>query len=73
MYWAARGPIGDAAQRIIAHRRGHIISIADADGFFGKLRDRIQTLVRTHRQNPDNVHLLVSTAKRFVADHGSPY
>ena len=69
MYWAARGPIGDAAQRIIAHRRGHIISIADADGFFGKLGDRIQTLARTHRQNPDNVQLLVSTAKRFVTDH----
>lgn len=35
-YWTARGPIGDIGQRIIAHRRGHVISIADADEFFGK-------------------------------------
>lgn len=68
-YWAAHGVIEDSAQRIIAHRRGQIVSIADADSFFGKLRDQIRTLARTNRQDPDNIHLLVSTAKRFAADH----
>ncbi len=69
MYWAARDPLSDAAQRIVNHRRGQIVSIADADDFFGKLRDQVQTLAQTHRQNPRNVDLLVSTAKRFAADH----
>ena len=68
MYWAAQGSIGDTAQRIVAHRRGHVVPIADADGFFGGLRDQIRTLARTQRQDPDNIHLLVNTAKRFAAD-----
>ena len=69
MYWAARDPLGDAAQRIVNHRGGQVVSIADADDFFGKLRDQVQTLAQTHRHNPRNVDLLVSTAKRFAADH----
>ncbi len=68
MYWAARGPLGDAAQRIVKHRAGQIVSIVDADDFFAKLRDHVQTLAQTHRENPRNVDLLVSTAKRFAAD-----
>ena len=66
---AARDPLGDAAQRIVNHRGGQVVSIADADAFFGKLRDQVQTLAQTHRHNPRNVDLLVSTAKRFAADH----
>lgn len=69
MYWATRGPVGDAAQRIIAHRRGQLVSITDADEFFGDLKDQVHTLTRTQRQIPENVDLLVSTAKRFAAHH----
>ena len=67
-YWAAHGPLEDAAQRIVTHRRGQIVSIPDADSFFGNLDDQVQTLARTHRRNPDNVDLLVATTKRLVAD-----
>ena len=69
MYWAVRGQVGDVAKRIIAHRKGEVVPITDADDFFGKLRDQLQTLARTHRQHPDNVDLLVSTAKRLAAHH----
>ena len=68
-YWAARGPLGDAAQRIVTHRRGQVVSIPDADSFFGNLDDQVRTLARSHRRNPDNVDLLVATTKRFAADY----
>ena len=67
LFWATRGIIGDTAHRIVTHRKGHVVRTADADAFFCKLRDQIQTLARTHRQNPANVQLLVSSTKRFTA------
>ena len=67
LFWATRGPIGDTAHRMVTHRKGQVVRIADADDFFCKLRDQLQTLVRTHRQHPDNVQLLISSTKRFAA------
>ena len=67
LFWAARGAIGDTAHRMVTHRNGHVVPIADADDFFCKLRDQVQTLARTHRQNPAHVQLLVSSTKRFAA------
>ena len=67
LFWAARGPLGDAGKQIIALRDGHVVPIADADDFLGKLRDQVQTLARTHRQDPRSVDLLVNSTKRFVA------
>ena len=66
-FWAARGQLGGPAQKIVAHRGGHVIPIADADDFFGRLRDQVQTLARTHRQDPRSVDLLVKSTKRFAS------
>ena len=66
LFWAARGEPEDAARRIVEQRRGHLVPIVDADEFFGKLRDRVRTLVRTRRQEPRSVELLVNGAKRFA-------
>ena len=67
LFWAARGPLGNTARSIVAFRDGRVVPIADADDFLGKLRDHVQTLARTHRQDPRNVDLLVNSTKRFVA------
>jgi len=67
MFWAARGKIGDQASKLIAQRAGQIVTIADADSFFSRVRDRVQTLQKTHRQNPRSVDLLVASTKRFLA------
>ena len=67
LFWAVRGEPGDAARRIVEQRRGYFVPIEGADEFFGKLRDRVQTLVQTRRRDPRNVELLVNVAKRFVA------
>ena len=66
LFWAVRGEPGDAARRIVEERRGRFVPIGDADEFFGKLRDRVQTLVQTRRRDPRSVELLVNVAKRFV-------
>jgi SIR2-like domain len=66
-YWAARGEPGAGAQEIIAHRRAKVMPIPDADGFFSGLSQRVQTLDRTHRQNPLSIELLVASAKRYLA------
>ena len=67
LFWAACGELEDAAQRIVGQRRGHVVPIVDANEFFSKLRDRVQTLVRTRRRDPRSVELLVNSAKWFVA------
>ena len=67
LFWAARGPLGNVAKKIVALRDGHVIPIADADAFLGQLRDQVRTLARTHRQDPRSIDLLVNSTKRFAA------
>ena len=67
LFWAARGQLGDAGKTIVAHRGGHVVPIGDADDFLGRLRDQVQTLARTHRQDPRSVDLLVNSTKRFAS------
>lgn len=66
-FWASRGEPSEAAKELIQHRAGSTIQIADADSFFVQLRDRVETLSRTHRPNPRSIQLIVSSAKRFLA------
>lgn len=67
LFWAARGQLSDVGKKIVVHRSGHVVPISDADNFFGKLRDQVQTLSRTHRQDSKSVALLVNSTKRFVS------
>ena len=66
MFWTALGRPGMHAAELIKHRDGRLVSIADANGFFTGIRDRIETLGRTHRRNPQSVVLLVNSAKRYL-------
>ncbi len=67
MFWAARGNLGGGAQELVEHRRGRVIPIPDADGFFSSLSQRIETLEQSQRQNPLSIELMVNSAKRFLA------
>ena len=67
VYWAARGGLGGGAQELVAHRGARVISITDADTFFGSVRQRVETLAQAQRQNPLSIELLVSSAKRFLS------
>ena len=66
MFWAARGELGAGAEELIAHRKGIQISIADADKFLVEIRNRVETLARTHRQNLQSINLLISSTKRYL-------
>ena len=66
LFWATRGDLADGAEGIVRHRRGRVISIAEADAFFPALLQRVETLQQTHRQNPLSIELLVNSAKRFL-------
>ena len=68
MFWTALGAPGTVAEELIAHRKGHLITIENADSFFVKIRDYIETLARTHRKNPRSIDLLVNSAKRYIAE-----
>jgi hypothetical protein len=67
VFWAARGPLRSGAEELVNHRRARVISITDADTFFSALRQRVETLEASQRQNPMSIELLVNSAKRFLA------
>ena len=53
--------------RLIQQRRGSVIPIADANGFFSIVHEYVQTLADTHRPNPDSIELLVTTTKQYLS------
>lgn len=67
IYWATRSDLKEVASKLAHHRGAKIIRIADANSFFRDLRDRVETLERVRKVNPQSVELAVTTAKRFLA------
>ena len=67
IFWATRGQLGSGAEEITNHRRARVIVISDADKFFTDLKQRVETLEQTQRQNPLGIELLVNSTKRFLA------
>jgi hypothetical protein len=66
-YWAVRGRIGDGAEQLIDHRRATTVDITDADSFFTRIRERVETLTQSRRSNPAGIELLINSAKRYLA------
>jgi phosphoserine phosphatase len=67
VYWTARSKLTSGAQALADHRGARVIQISDADKFFTALRERVETLAQSHRQNPLSVDLLTGSAKRYLA------
>lgn len=66
-YWVARGELGSGAADLVRHRQASVLQVVGADEFFASLSQRVGTLERSDRQNPQSTELLVNTAKRFLA------
>ncbi len=66
-YWTTRNNLNNGADAIVENKRAKVICIANADDLFATLKQRIDTLEKTHRQNPLSTELLVSSAKRYLA------
>ena len=67
-FWVARGSPQEAAAQLVAHRGASVVPIANAGGFFDDLANRVEVIARSHRQSPQNIDLLVSTAKQLLSD-----
>lgn len=67
IYWATRSELKGSAEELAKHRGAKIVQIADANGFFRDLQDRVATLEKVRRVNPRSVELTVASAKRFLA------
>ena len=67
VFWATHGTPHSNAAELIAHRGGNLVPITDADSFFETIRNHVETLTQTHKQNPRSVDLLVSSTKRYLS------
>ncbi len=67
-YWASRGKLTDEADRLVTQRAGEVISIDDADCFFGRLAELVSTLKDSKRQHPGSVEAAVALTKRYLSD-----
>lgn len=66
--WAHRGKLTDEADRLAKQRAAEIITIDDADGFFGRLADLVLALRDSKRQHSASVDAAVALTKRYLAD-----
>jgi hypothetical protein len=67
-FWAARGAMVEAAQRLAQLRLAVQISIGDADSFFKSLRDRVLSIEQFNSEHPLTTVAAVASLKRFLQD-----
>lgn len=67
VYWTTIGKIGEGAMALSNHRGANLITILNADDFFSSLHQRIETLEKSHRQNPQSVTLILNSTKRYLS------
>lgn len=68
IFWAARSTLQGAAEELVRHRGAHVVTIADANNFFSGIRQRVEVLEQSRRQNPRSIELLVNSTKRYLGN-----
>ena len=66
-YWAAHGPLGDEAKRMIKARDAQVMRIESADSFFGDLSSLVQALEDHAVPHPLSLTAAVAQCKQFLA------
>lgn len=67
-FWATRGEPGNAAKRLIEHRRAQVLTIADADGFFSELARLVEALEQFSRPHPLSTEAAIASLKGYLAE-----
>lgn len=67
-YWATRGDPTPEAQRLITERAAEVISIGDADAFFGALVSKIEALDDLAKRTTTGIAVVAAEAKRYLPD-----
>ena len=71
-YWAVRGRTSDEAQRLIDHRSAQVVGIEDADSFFSKVQERVQSIEEFSRPHPLSTEAAVASLKRYLPEARPP-
>jgi hypothetical protein len=67
-FWAVRGEPGNAAKRLIEHRQGQKLPIANADSFFSELGRLVEALEQFSRPHPLSTDAAVASLKGYLAE-----
>ncbi|WP_273836945.1 SIR2 family protein [Halococcus sp. PRR34] len=67
MYWAAYSELGEAAEELVEHRDGNVISIDGGDNFFHSLKERVQALEDAGPGAPLSKEVARERTKRYLA------
>ena len=67
MFWAAKGTVGEQAQKIIDNRDAKVISIEDADTFFRNIWDQVQSIEEFSKPHPLSTEAAVASLKRYIS------
>ena len=67
-YWASKGEPGEAAARLIGHRRAEIVPITGADLFFRSLAEKTSALGEVGQVHPATPKVMAELVKRYVVD-----
>ena len=65
-YWATFGQVNNAAQRLIDHRRAEVVPIEDADQFFFKVQETVESIQEFSRPHPLSIEAAVASLKRYL-------
>ena len=68
-YWASMGDLGDAAQRLIDHRKAQLLPIDGADAFFEAVRAQVEAIDEFSRPHPLSTEAAVTSLKRFMSEN----
>ena len=67
-FWAVRREPDGAAKRLIEHRQGQKLLIADADSFFSELERLVEALEQFSRPHPLSTDAAVASLKNYLAE-----
>jgi hypothetical protein len=67
-YWASRGTLTDAAERLIKLRGAVVVPILGADHFFEDLRQKTEALAAHDAPHPLSAKTAVVTLKRYLSE-----
>ena len=68
-YWALMGDPGDAAQRLIDHRKAEVVPINGADAFFEAVREQVEAIDEFSRPHPLSTEAAVASLKRYMSEN----
>jgi hypothetical protein len=67
-YWSPYSKLGEAAQRLVNHRRATVLGMSGADDLFKDLLDKISALERLHLTGPTPTKVAVARMKKYLPD-----